>query len=325
MTREITLDAAGLPLRYELVVGGVNCAVQTNSHLVGDATECWRSVAPQSDPVEFCMRVQVMRSQRTHKEPPHFRGLHHLVIASFGAANVFVFDLARGEVAACIEEALAADPLFWDRLLLPIALGVLGATVGILPVHSACLGVRAEGLLIAGISGAGKSTLAVALAQHGFDFVSDDWTYLSLARGQLVATGMRQPAKLLPDALQYFDFLAHYNTSLALNQELAYLVPPDAFAKGVRLACHPRWFVFLERTDSRECAITRIPAAEASRYIEGSVEALPYQLSNAIKARAQLIHRTAHLECWKLRYGGPPDVAVRCLQAFVAQEQDGAA
>ena len=73
---------------------------------------------------------------------------------------------------------------FWDRILLPIALGVLGPALGVVPVHSACLAIDGAGLLIAGASGAGKSTLSVALAQEGFDFISDDWTYLSLNHGK---------------------------------------------------------------------------------------------------------------------------------------------
>ena len=55
----------------------------------------------------------------------------------------------------------------------------MGTTVGVMPLHSACLDHDGRGLLLAGNSGAGKSTLTVALARCGFSLISDDWTYIS--------------------------------------------------------------------------------------------------------------------------------------------------
>ena len=90
---------------------------------------------------------------------------------------------------------------------LPIAMGVLGPAVGVVPVHAACLTFDGWEMFIAGDSGAGKSTLSVALAQHGFGYISDDWSYLTLQRDQLVSHGMSVSAKLLPDAVKYFPAL----------------------------------------------------------------------------------------------------------------------
>jgi hypothetical protein len=238
------------------------------------------------------------------------------VIASFGPNNVFTFDLARHNIVATISEEVAGDRAFWDRTLLPIAVGVLGPALGVVPVHCACLVIDNAGLLIAGESGAGKSTLSVALAQSGFDFISDDWTYLSLNGRKLIAHGLSIPAKLLPDAIQHFPLLAQYTLSPALNQELAYELPAQNVGAQVLSSCEPRWFLFLERVAAEQCRLDPISVDEARHYIDTSVERLPSELQEMCDRRSSIIAHVPRLSCWKLRYGGPPAVAVRGLQGF---------
>jgi hypothetical protein len=322
MKREIAIDSGALPIRFELQVAGAICRVATNSHAVGQVLRNWQrheSVCPAG---EFSMQVLVTDRACKRQEIPHFRGLHHLVIASFGGGNVFVFDVARRNVVATVAEEVAGDQLFWDRLLLPIAMGVLGAAVGVVPVHCACLAVDGAGLLIAGPSGAGKSTLSVALAQSGFSFLSDDWTYLSQTGGQLTAHGMSTPAKLLPDCERFFPFLAEYPIRPALNQEMAFELPPRELNTQVELSCRPRWFLFLQRSTG-ECQLDPICPDEARRYVESSLERMPPELAEIAQRRAVIIEEIPRLSCWKLTYGGPPAVAVRGLQEFIAQEMRG--
>ena len=133
-------------------------------------------------------------------------------------------------------EEVAADHGFWDHILLPITMGVLGPAVGVVPVDAACLTFDGEGMLIAGDSGAGKSTLSVALAQNGFGYISDDWSYLAMHSGQITAHGMSVPAKLLPDAMKHFPALARYSLAPALNGELAYELSPNELGAQVRLS-----------------------------------------------------------------------------------------
>src|SRR5216684_4522173 len=78
------------------------------------------------------------------------RGLHHVVTASFGRSNVFVFDILRRTLSASVSAAIARDESFWKEKLIPITLGVLGSAMGLVPVHCACLELDGDGLLIAG-------------------------------------------------------------------------------------------------------------------------------------------------------------------------------
>jgi hypothetical protein len=321
MTREIVIESATLPLSCDLQVAGAFCRVSTNSHTVRHTLAKWQRRDGYRPAGQFSLQVQVTNEKREGRANPHFWGLHHLVIASFGSANMFVFDIARRNVLATISEEIAGDQLFWDRLLLPIAMGVLGAAVGVVPVHCACLAIDGAGLLIAGASGAGKSTLSVALARSGFTFLSDDWTYLSQSGGELTAHGMSVPAKLLPDSERFFPFLAGYPIRPALNEELAFELPTQDLGTQVELSCQPRWFLFLERGAAEDCRLDPVFPHEARQYVENSVERLPPQLTDIAERRAAIMAAISHLSCWKLTYDGPPDIAVRGLQSFLGRER----
>jgi hypothetical protein len=314
--KALTIDAAGLRYKYLLQLAGTNCTVSTNSSLLGNTLSAWfaTSFAPVAS--AFSMQVVVTPAKCT-LGLPHFRGLHHLVIASFGLENVFVFDALRRTIVSTVSQEIANDRKFWSDLLLPISLGVLGAAVGVVPVHCACLSLDDGGLLITGASGAGKSTLSAALAQHGFGFLSDDWTYLSCENGNLVAHGMGVPIKLLPDTIEYFPALASYPVQLAFNGELAYEVPAKDLGARVQSLCRPRWLLFLERGSAKGCKINPVPAAEALHYLENSVERLPPELNEIARKRAAILQDISRLSCWRLRYSGHPRVAVQGVREFL--------
>ena len=185
-------------------------------------------------------------------------------------------------------------------------MGILGTTVNVVPIHCACVAVNGNGFLIAGTSGAGKSTLSAALAQRGFDFVSDDWTYISRER-QLTAHGMGVPIKLLPDAIKYFSELQGRPALKFLNGELAYQVDAQRVfgAKPLR-ACEPQCFVFLERSEQQTSELIPIPGEKTRDYLESSSEPLPTHLAAAAQQRSNMIAHLAALPCWIYRYGGTP-------------------
>jgi len=323
--RQITIDPAELRRRYDLRIAGAVCRLSTNSRRLGETLCRWEAAEVETSAAAFSMHILVAGEGSANTAPPHFRGMKHVVIASFGEDNLFVFDLARRHVAAKVTEAIAVDANFWDRILLPITMGVLGPAVGVLPVHAACVAMEGEGVLIAGASGAGKSTLSVALAQSGFNYLSDDWTYLAVERGRLLAHGMGVPAKLLPDALQHFPFLARYRVGMALNQEPAYEVPAQEIAAQVESSCAPRWFLFLERSTKKGCHVEPVSPEQARSYVERSVERLPPELDDMRRMRRAIIEQISLLSCWKLSYAGPPQTAVAALQQFFADQRQGVA
>jgi hypothetical protein len=316
--RQIAIDEQDLGYACALEIAGTSCTLRSNSSELASTLLSWRSETERHDRDGFSMGVVVCETGDHFTTRPHFRGLGHIVIATFGGSNVFIFDLLRREISATVSPQLAATPAFWNDTLFPIAIGVLGPAIGVVPLHAACLVADGKGLLIAGASGAGKSTLAVALAQAGLNYVSDDWTYIGYDRRGLSAHGVGAPAKLMPDAIRHFPDLARFELSVALNGELAYLLSAsEAFAANSARTCVPRWFVFLERTSRSGCDITPIPAEQTHRYVESSVEPLPKELSSAAHNRTEIISQIALLPSWRLRYGGTPQFAAQELSRFV--------
>ena len=194
--------------------------------------------------------------------------------------------------------------------------------MGLVPVHCACLESEGDGLLIAGVSGAGKSTLSVALAEGGFNYISDDWTYISQRQHGIVAHGTSAPVKLLPDAVQHFQNLGEHRLQTSMNGELAYeLDIADVFGAQVKPECEPRWLIFLERMQQAGTEFVPMSSADALRYINSCVEKLPAQLSTAAALREQTIESVSLLPCWLFRYGGTPQFAVKRLWEFVANHR----
>jgi hypothetical protein len=317
-----SIDRTDLPYAMDLCFAGAACDLRTDSLELAMVLEGLSISTGDTVSSGFDMRVIVDESSDEAAGEPHFRGMHHVVTASFGRSNVFVFDILRRALSAGVSAAIARDDRFWKEKLIPITLGVLGSAMGLVPVHCACLELDGDGLLIAGVSGAGKSTLSVALSENGFNYVSDDWTYISRRDDGIVAHGTSAPVKLLPDAVGHFQSLQGHSLQVSMNGELAYEVDiAEAFGARIERACEPRWLIFLERTQRAEAVFTPMSSTEARTYVSSSVERLPRQLYEAIATRQQTMESVVLLPSWRFRYGGSPQFAAKELREFVAHRR----
>jgi hypothetical protein len=304
--------------RHTLLFGGVVCDLTTNSieltNLVGrNSAETEGAYSPH-----VTMKITVNEKLTGEIGRPHFRGMHHAAVASFGEGNIFLFDLLRKRVDGRVTGRVARDTQFWERQLLPITIGMLGACIGVLPMHAACAAIDGNGLLIAGESGAGKSTLSAALSQNGFDYLSDDWTFMNDTPGGLSAHGTSARIKLLPNAAIHFEQLAKEQIGESMNGELAYEVDvAKVFGASVITRCEPRWVVFLRRFRRPGSEFVRLQESASRIYLETSVERLPVQLTEAAEKRAKIIDCVSKLQCWQFQYGGSPQFAAELLREFV--------
>jgi hypothetical protein len=270
------------------------------------------------------LQIHVNEARNQQVQKPHFRGQDHIVVATFGPATVFVFDLLRRHVSATVTLQEVCDVEFWREAILPIAIGLMGATIGVLPVHCASFAFADEGVLIAGASGAGKSTLSAELCQARgeVEYLADDWTYLRLQHDQLMAHGVGARIKLLPDAVRHFSALSREKPRSSMNGEVAYEVyAGQTFAANVRYQCRPRWLIFLERAKGNETIFTSLSREHACAYLEESVEVLPAVLSDAARRRAPVMAAVANLPAWKFSCGGSPAQTADELRRFVSKLQ----
>ncbi len=246
------------------------------------------------------------------------------MIASFGTANVFVFDMLRQHVSGTVTEQIAADNAFWRERMLPIMIGLMGASIGVLPVHCASFAFGGDGVLIAGPSGAGKSTLSAELCIAGreVEYMADDWTYVTLQQHQLTAHGAGARIKLLPDAVRHFKKLSAEKPRISMNGELAYeLHPATSFCARVRYQCKPRWLFFLERSTAGGVSFTPLTPDYAREYLHHNVERLPMQLWEAGLRRTHVMNAVTDLPAWKMRCGGSPADTATQLRQFITTLQ----
>jgi hypothetical protein len=314
------VNRTALPLQTDLLIAGAHCAFATNSEQILSAVHRWRCSSRPRSRRTFEMKVLLdssLPSNRDLKSQTHFRGLHHLVFATIGAYELFVFDLFRRQVAGAVSQASASEQRFWDAYWLPITVGIMGTTVGVVPVHSACLDFGGKGLLIAGTSGAGKSTLSVALARRGFSLISDDWTYVSQEPDGLIAHGINAPVKLLPDTIRFFPEFSGRTAKKWFNGELALEVQPEELCRSSAVTrSRPHWLLFLERTSEAGCDFVSYSVDDAQAFFESSAERLPNQIPEASTARSAIIRSIANRQCWRLRTGESPQATADAIRRF---------
>jgi hypothetical protein len=324
VTATYTFDRQSLPFRTDFHVAGTHCLLATNSYEILRAATL-RPANNHRNGRSFHMDIVVDPNLDSRPVPAaHFRGLRHMVFAILPPRSFITYDLLRRHVHAVLSTANANDESFWT-LLLPITIGLLGTTMGVTPLHCACLDRKEEGLLIGGGSGAGKSTLSAALAQRGFGLVSEGWTYVSEQRNALVAHGIFARMKLLPDAVQFFSELRAFTPKPFLNGEVAYHVDPCHFPSfTVKEVSHPRRIIFLERTPSRGCRFVPCRPEFVRDFLEQSTELLPEELPEARATRSRIIQVLSRCPSWILRTGDSPQQTATAVEEFLSEAAHGA-
>ncbi len=301
---------------------GAICCLSTNSLSVLNADRLTFPPASGGDCSDGCkVTIEVTSSPTATQRAarPYFRGLEAMVMASFGPSDILLFNQLTKNVLGRVSPELAEDEEYWKTIIFPLMVGTMGPVMGVTQLHCACLveNNNGQGIVLAGRSGAGKSTLSFALARMGFEFLSDDWTYLSHKDGRLSAWGMPIPAKLLPDAVRFFPELQNSAPVMWLNGEAAFQADPTLLCGAQRtLHCDPRQVFILERHDGPECEFIPCDKERVREWFEKGVQQLPASLQHFREEQLRTIELLAECECWILRHAGPPDHVAAELARF---------
>jgi len=317
-TRDFLKKDAETPLFENYLAAGVPLSVATNSpDLIQIADECFAKAEPGAMPARVQLRLWVDPLGRSMPPwpKPCFRGHGHLVFAGFDSQNSLLLDLRNQRVLGRLTPALAGDRKLWKTVILPMMIATIAASAGSTVLHCACVAWKGSGLLLAGESGSGKSTLSVALAQSGFDFVSDDRTVISTAESRQLAWYLSTQLKLRSEAADLFPALRGLAVRPDFKGEMIHHLDPGEELRLPRVrCCSPRWVFFLERGESPEFALAEISSEEASARLE---EGLARETPEAAQRQRRAIEALASSDCWKLHYGGDPHAVARALREFV--------
>jgi hypothetical protein len=314
---------AHTPLAGQFLIAGILLSIETNSEaLLNIANEEFRRFAGEHPTKQVRLRLWVDPS--AHSSPPwpkpFFRGLGHLVYAGFDTKNSLLIDLRKQHLVGRLTQEMASDRVFWKTVIFPVILAVVGASAGLTILHCACVAWKGSGLLIAGASGSGKSTLSLALAQKGFDFLSDDRTLISFQNGRLLAWSFTPFLKLRTETASHFSEL---NTVEPLgcyhNEQVFHLDPTERFKVSRIQCCEPRWVFFLERQSDPAFNLDQASRNEAAAQLE---EGIPQETPAATQLQRATIDKIVERECWVLRHGGDPHTIAWAIRGFVAAQKD---
>jgi hypothetical protein len=300
------------------IVGGAVCSFSTNcEHLLEAARDCFLPVKLPLVSVDFSVRfwVDIADPAQPPWPKPYLRGLDHLVFAGFDAGSSMLADLRTSRVIGRFAAAMAADTTYWRTVIFPMLLSVLAGSVGLVELHASCVARDQRGLVLIGPSRSGKSTLALALTEAGFRLLADDRTFCSLKHGTLLAWGMPRPLKLRREAAAWFEEFRDREPSDVQNGELVFHCEPNRrFGRQRFPECEPRLLVFLERQQNSGFCMTRMPHSEVRSRIEQDLMA---EAPEAVQKQAETIDELLALPCWRLQYGGRPQVIAEQIGASI--------
>lgn len=294
------------------IAAGALCNLVTNSEqLLEAARDTFLPVAKPARAIDFSIRfwVDVKGRSRPPWPKPYVRGLDHLIFAGFDEDSSMLANLHTRHVIGRFSERMAADRAYYKHVIFPMLLTIVGATVGVAELHSACVVSDEGGVLLAGPSGAGKSTLALALAQCGFQFVSDDRTFCSLQHDEVQVWGLPTLLKLRPESARCFPELQNSDvTPIRVGAADSWFEPE--LLTGVIRRRHGRAtsLIFLEREEAPEFCMSPMSRGQA---LDRLTQEMMMELPEAIAKRSEIMKRIAELPCWLLRYGGNPHQVAR--------------
>ncbi len=288
---------------------GATCAFSTNCGQLLDAAR--RSFVQVEEPprsVDFSLRFWV-DDTHTSRPPwprPYVRGLNHLVFAGFDETSSMVADLDNRRVIGRFSAAMASDPAHWRNMIFPILMSILAGSIGLVELHASCVAKDEQGLVLIGPSGSGKSTLAMAFSEAGFRLLSDDRTFCSIKGGKLMAHGLPRPLKLRREAASWFDDLrGREPMDVQGGERVFYCEPNQRFEQAPSLACEPRAIIILDRQGREEISMTGMRCSDVRSRIEADLLA---ETPENIQKQDQVVDRLMTIPCWRLQYGGRPQV-----------------
>jgi hypothetical protein len=303
---------AATPMCEFYAAAGAVCRLSTNCETLLEAAR--ESFLPIEDPpgaVDFSVRfwVDYSNSVLPAWPKPYVRGLNHLVFAGFDSGSSMLADLRTRHVIGRFSVGIANDRAYWETVIFPMLLSILGGSVGITELHCACVAKDGGGLLLAGPSGSGKSTLSVALSQTGFGFLSDDRTFCSQSGGKVLAWGLPTRLKLRREAGAWFRQVRDRQPTDLQKGELVYWLEPERSLGLERVRrCEPRTVIFLEQVKGLEFHLAQVSCDEAMKRLDRDLMA---DLPEAVVRQTRTITKLVEIPCWLLKYGGEPLTVAR--------------
>ena len=311
------LAHVALPFHKTYFPLGFPVSIETNSQLVLEAADqSWKSFTSTFGRKPIRLQICVSPSESFICPPaPVCRMRNHLVTNVADGENFTVCDLDKGTASVWVTDTALKSLDYFRYFFLESAAMAHIAGKYATGVHAACVALDGVGVLLCGDSGAGKSTLAYACARAGWNYITDDGSYLIHGRTDRLVVGNCTQVRFRPHAQNLFPELH----GLPIMQRAGVGKPSLELNTHARTALLPvptvnvRHIVFLNRHDGTE-HLAPFPRAVARLYMLQRIHCLPYQVEQHLTT----IERLLEIEPHELHYTNL-DWAVEQLSLLVRQ------
>jgi hypothetical protein len=144
-----------------------------------EAEKAWRIFSRRFNTETIRIDVSVVEDNLVECPPtPVYRLSYPYFIAIADTNNYSIADLSARRTSVIVSRSTMLYRNYLRYFFLDSSPSCHIATRFTTPIHAACVAHRGRAVLLCGDSGAGKSTLSYACARSGWDYLSDDATFL---------------------------------------------------------------------------------------------------------------------------------------------------
>jgi hypothetical protein len=291
-----------LPLRSTCYPLGFTLHIETNSrHILDAAAESWLHFLPEfavAAPTHLSL-AEAGSGDGVMPGPPAFRSHGHLMTIVWNQDNQVVCDFRSGRAAGWVTPEIARNGPVLRRHFLESSVMSMLVQAHLAPVHGALVKKNGRGILLCGPSRAGKSTLAFACARAGWEFVSDDATFLVRGQPGNYAVGNPHTLSLREDVKHSFTELSARVSSVRPGGKREIEVRthdlPIALASGSSID----HVVFLDRVQQGDAELEPCDASEALACFDGNAN---FGEDHVREAQRQTYRRLLSAGLWRMRY-----------------------
>jgi hypothetical protein len=269
-----TLSETFYPMGFPLEIRSNSAEVLHQSELK------WGMFVKRFDVEPIVAEIIVVDSDETECPPvPEYRFFSNMMVMTAGADNFCVAEFPQGMTRMVVTSAALRHPNYFRQIFLDCAGVCQMSTRYVTGIHSGCVALNNRGVLLCGDSGAGKTSLSWACARAGWEFLTDDTSYMVHGEKGRVVMGNRHLVRFRPAAMELFPEAA--------GGEIA----PRIFGRpSIELSTDP-----MEHIRTRDCVHVDF-IVFLNRRIPGAAELVPYRKDVACCYMRQFLFGTPEIK-----------------------------